>query len=108
MPLFFHWFLQKIMIWFSTTIYFTVIGWLCRYIHDRHFLGLYMESLGALDALLNIFKAQNVETIYFLGDSIGYIPDARVVRRLRQVEHKCYCIRGNRRIPFKLHNLPKK
>ena len=65
---------------------------------DIFMIGIFSDvhgNLGALDALLNIFKAQNVETIYFLGDSIGYIPDARVVRRLRQVEHKCYCIRGN-------------
>ena len=46
---------SKIMIWSSTTIYFTVIGWLCRYIHDRHFSDVH-GNLGALTRYLIFLK----------------------------------------------------
>ncbi|MBL8344037.1 MAG: metallophosphoesterase family protein [Rubrivivax sp.] len=52
-------------------------------------------NTGAFDRCVQVLQERGARSFVFLGDAVGYIPSAEVVRRLQDMGGRVRCIRGN-------------
>lgn len=62
---------------------------LVGFISDAH------GNKSAFDQGIKILLRQGVESIFFLGDAVGYIPSLEVLSSIEQIRTSIVCIRGN-------------